>query len=158
MQCSIENHELDYGCFNKCLYNSSSNCQWKKSLKKDASTFYKTKETTENSELFDQLKNVTIGELCSVPCNDEKEVPKMICDLCKNVPDWTKDSTIGTICGNDPCSVTVPIATKFCDFCKLFSDLDEPSEKVKEYYVEMQDDGKSLGKQKFQNINFHKCF
>ena len=82
----------------------------------------------------------------------------MICDLCKNVPDWTKDSTIGTICGNDPCSVTVPIATKFCDFCKLFSDLDEPSEKVKEYYVEMQDDGKSLGKQKFQNINFHKCF
>ena len=38
MQCSIGNHQLDYGCFDKCLYNSPTNCQWKKSLKKDAST------------------------------------------------------------------------------------------------------------------------
>ena len=119
MQCSIGNHQLDYGCFDKCLYNSPSNCQWKKSLKKDTSAIYKTEEMTENLVELHQLKNVTIGELCSVPCNDETEVPEMICDLCKNVPDLPKDSTIGTICANDPCSMTDPIATKFCDFCKL---------------------------------------
>ena len=73
---------------------------------------------TENLEQLSQLKNVTIGELCSVPC-DDKEAPKIICDLCKDMPEEAKDLTIGEICANDPCFS----GPKFCDFCKSINDL-----------------------------------
>ena len=103
-----------------------------------------------------QLKNVTIGKFCSVPCrNDEKVVPEKICNLCKNMPDWAKDSTVGTICSNDPCSVSVSITEKYCDFCKFINDL----ENVEEDYVKMQDNSMFLGRQTLnilsKMINFH---
>ena len=34
-----------------------------------------------------------------------------------------KNLTIGNICENDPCSMTVPIAAKFCDFCNFIDDI-----------------------------------
>ena len=43
-----------------------------------------------------QLKNVTIGELCSIPCNNnDQKVPEMICDLCKDVSEEDKVLTLG---------------------------------------------------------------
>lgn len=154
LQCSIGNHQLDFRCFDKCLHNLPSVCQQKKSLKKG--TVYKIEEMKGIFQELHQLKNVTIGKFCSVPCrNDEKVVPEKICNLCKNMPDWAKDSTVGTICSNDPCSVSVSITEKFCDFCKFINDL----ENVEEDYVKMQDNSMFLGRQTLnilsKMINFH---
>ena len=121
LQCSIGNHKLNFGCFDKCLNDSPSNCKWKKTLNKDARA--ETQEMIENLEELHQLRNITFGELCSVPCNNETEVPEMICDLCNSVPDLPKNLTIGNICENHPCSMTVPIAAKFCDFCNFIDDI-----------------------------------
>ena len=133
LQCSIGNHQLDYGCFDKCLLNSPSNCQWKKSSKKDADALSKTVEI-ENLKGLDQLKNVTIGELCSFPCY---HVPEIICELCKVAPEEAKVLTIGEICAimatSNECKNLpdhIPESQKkFCVFCKSISDLEslEPS-------------------------------
>ena len=86
--------------------------------------------TTENLEefkgLLDGLKNVTVRQLCSVPCNDEKEVPQFICDFCKIVPEIAKEFVIGAICqlfaASDQCKNLPPeIPNSQKEFCQLCS-------------------------------------
>ena len=77
---------------------------------------------TENLENLSQLKNITIEELCSVPC-DDKEAPKIICDLCKDPLAEDKGSTIGEICANDPCFGSLI----WCNFCASIRPLQRPS-------------------------------
>ena len=84
--------------------------------------------TTENLEefkgLLDGLKNVTVRQLCSVPCNDE--VPQFICDFCKIVPEIAKEFVIGIICqlfaASDQCKNLPPeIPNSQKEFCQLCS-------------------------------------
>ena len=86
--------------------------------------------TTENLEefkgLLDVLKNVTVRELCSVPCNDEQEVPQFICDFCKIVPEIAQEFVIGVICqlfaASDQCKNLPPeIPNSQKEFCQLCS-------------------------------------
>ena len=86
--------------------------------------------TTENLEefrgLLDVLKNATVRQLCSVPCNDEKEVPQFICDFCKIVPEIAKEFVIGVICqlfaASDQCKNLPPeIPNSQKEFCQLCS-------------------------------------
>ena len=73
------------------------------------------------------LEDITIEEICSIPCNDEDhEVPELICSLCKDVSEFEKSLTIGNICEIDPCYFP-----KFCNFCKAINNaglLDKKSE------------------------------
>ena len=63
------------------------------------------------------LEDITIEEICSIPCNDEDhEVPELICSLCKDVSEFEKSLTIGNICEIDPCYFP-----KFCNFCKAIN-------------------------------------
>ena len=65
------------------------------------------------------MKNITIEEFCSVPC-DDKVTPKLICDLCKSPLIKDKNSTIGEVCGFDPC---YNIGDPWCEFCASIRDL-----------------------------------
>ena len=108
------------------------------SIQKSSSEFMKFEHfekisevsTTENLEefrgLLDVLKNVTVRELCSVPCNDEQEVPQFICDFCKIVPEIAKEFVIGAICqlfaASDQCKNLPPeIPNSQKEFCQLCS-------------------------------------
>ena len=111
-----------------------------------SSAFYRAfdraipEETTENLKglegLLKGLKNVTIGQLCSVPCKDEKEIPEFICDFCKFMPESVKNSTftLGEFCPiiatSEQCRNPPPgipnSQKEFCEFCKSISD-PEPS-------------------------------
>ena len=66
------------------------------------------------------MKNITIEEFCSVPC-DDKVTPKLICDLCKSPFIKDKNSTIGEVCRFDPCIV---IGDPWCEFCASIRDLE----------------------------------
>ena len=66
------------------------------------------------------MKNITIEEFCSVPC-DDKVTPKLICDLCKSPFIQDKNSTIGEVCRFDPCFV---IGDPWCEFCASIRDLE----------------------------------
>ena len=88
----------------------------------------KTNEITENMEQLSQLKNVTIGELCSIPCNNnDQKVPEMICDLCKDVSEEDKVLTLGQDYEKNPkkcsflcwlCKIMLPPGTQ-CDHLVL---------------------------------------
>ena len=84
------------------------------------------------------LKNVTIKQLCSVPCNGVTPVPEFICDFCKFVKlPPAKDLTLGDICpimagSTEQCRKLPPetpnSAKEFCEFCKsIINDDLEPS-------------------------------
>ena len=66
------------------------------------------------------MKNITIEEFCSVPC-DDKVTPKLICELCKSPLIEDKNSTIGEVCRFDPCIV---IGDPWCEFCASIRDLE----------------------------------
>ena len=66
------------------------------------------------------MKNITIEEFCSVPC-DDKVTPKLICELCKSPLIEDKNSTIGEVCGFDPC---YNIGDPWCEFCASIRDLE----------------------------------
>ena len=81
------------------------------------------------------LKNVTIEQLCSVPCNGVTPVPEFICDFCKVVPESAKDLTLGDFCpimaASEQCRKLPPeipnSQKEFCEFCKSLNDDLEPS-------------------------------
>ena len=106
------------------------------SIQKSSSEFMKYENsekipeitTTENLEelvgVLDALKNVTVRELCSVPCNDENDVPQFICDFCKIVPEIAKEIPINIICqffaASDQCKNLPPeIPNSQKEFCQL---------------------------------------
>ena len=108
------------------------------SIQKSSSEFMKYENsekipeitTTENLEelvgVLDALKNVTVRELCSVPCNDENDVPQFICDFCKIVPEIAKEIPINIICqffaASDQCKNLPPeIPNSQKEFCQLCS-------------------------------------
>ena len=86
---------------------------------------------TENLEDLSLFENATIGDLCSFPCNLDPEVsccpflPETICDLCKWLPEESKNITMNKICVVI-CGLEFPNNPEFCQFCKKFGHL-EPS-------------------------------
>ena len=65
-------YSIDYECMHGCLFKCAD-------VSKDASKTIV--ETNENL-----AHNITIGQVCSVPCNNgEVQVPEVVCDICKEL-------------------------------------------------------------------------
>ena len=118
-----DDQSILYGCLKSCLQE----CQLddKPAIPVEMTT-PKSAGTTVLLPLL--LEDITIEEICSIPCNEEDhEVPELICSLCKDVSEFEKSLTIGNICVEiDPCYFP-----KFCNFCNAINNaglLDKKSE------------------------------
>ena len=120
---------IDYECLHVCLPNCTDSS---KDVFKDMSK--------SNSQTNEDLGQVTIVQLCNLPCNsDEKQVAEVVCDFCKEV-----SSAFLEVYGNftihygcteiDPCpdpgKNTESSIQKWCKFCTAIKDWINPNQLI----------------------------